>query len=76
MKQETYRIEIKGSLDADWLQWFEGFSLAVTPQGNTNICVRVADQSALHGLLAKIRNLNLVLLSVNHLNDDEIENEK
>jgi hypothetical protein len=71
MKQETYRIEIKGSLDADWLQWFEGFSLTVTPEGNTRICVRVVDQPALHGLLAKIRNLNLVLLSINHLNDDE-----
>ena len=71
MEQETYRIEIKDCLDADWLQWFDGISMNVTPDGNTNIFVRVADQSALHGLLAKIRNLNLVLLSVNHLEDGE-----
>ena len=65
MERENYRIEIKGQLDDDWRQWFEGFSVTATPQGTTLICGQVTDQSALHGLLAKIRNLNLKLLSIN-----------
>jgi len=65
MERENYRIEIKGQLDDNWGQWFEDYSITATPQGTTLICGPVADQSALHGLLAKIRNLNLTLLSVN-----------
>ncbi len=59
-----YRIRVKGHLHARWSDWFEG--LAVTPLegGETLLCGPVADQAALHGLLARVRDLNLELLSV------------
>jgi hypothetical protein len=63
-KQAIYQITVKGHLDAKWSPWFDGF--AITPQANdeTILTGPVADQSALHGLLAKIRDLGLPLLSV------------
>lgn len=64
-----YEIKIKGLLDAHWGQWFEGMTLkprenAETGQDCTLIIGPIADQPALHGLLAKIRDLNLTLISV------------
>ena len=64
MRKQDYQIEIRGQLDDSWSHWFDGFSMEATPQGTTIIRGNVADQSALHGLLAKIRDLNLTLLSV------------
>ena len=60
----VYQIRVKGNLDPQWSDWFDGF--AVTPQaGDETLLVgSVADQPALHGILAKIRNLGLPLLSV------------
>jgi hypothetical protein len=64
-KPEVYQVRVKGGLDTEWSEWFDGF--AVTPQANgeTLLTGVVADQSALHGLLNKIRDLGLPLLSVN-----------
>jgi hypothetical protein len=69
-RQGVYRIRVKGSLDSRWSDWFDGF--AVTPQANdeTLLTGPVADQAALHGLLAKIRDLGLPLLSVERVEDD------
>ena len=66
---EVYEIKIKGVLDDHWEQWFEGMTLehrknAETGQDCTLIIGPIADQPALHGLLAKIRDLNLTLISV------------
>jgi len=60
----TYEIRVKGILDGKWSDWFDGFT--VTPQADnaTLLTGPVADQSALHGLLARIRDLGLPLLSV------------
>ena len=68
--QKTYRIRVKGTLDRKWSEWFNG--LTITPQGNdeTLLTGPVADQAALHGLLAKIRDLGLPLLSVVRAEDD------
>ena len=63
--REIYRIEVRGHLDPKWADWFDGFD--ITPQ-DTNVTLLsgiVEVQSALHGLLAKIRDLGLSLLSVN-----------
>jgi hypothetical protein len=58
-----YRIHIKGQLDAQWADWFGGFELQ--QDGNDAFLTgRVADQPALHGLLARICDLGLMLLSV------------
>ena len=64
-KPEVYQVRVKGGLDTEWSEWFDGF--AVTPQSNgeTLLTGVVADQSALYGLLNKIRDLGLPLLSVN-----------
>ena len=64
-----YEIRVKGILDGRWTAWFE--DLRVTSDGGeTVICGPVADQAALHGLLTKVRDLGLFLISVRHLDPD------
>jgi hypothetical protein len=64
-----YKIRVKSVLGQQWTAWFEG--LQVTSDGEeTVITGPVTDQAALHGLLAKVRDLGLVLISVNHLDPD------
>ena len=64
-----YEIRVKGVLDGRWAAWFE--DLQVTSDGQeTLIAGPVADQAALHGLLAKVRDLGLFLISVRHLDPD------
>ncbi|MFY9775057.1 MAG: hypothetical protein WAL12_07320 [Trebonia sp.] len=59
-----YEIRLKGHLDSRWAAWFDGLSLTNVNDGTTIICGPVADQSALHGLLQKVRDLGLPLVSV------------
>lgn len=61
---EYYEIRVRGQLDDSWSDWFGG--LTITPLGNdeTLISGALPDQSALHGILAKLRDLNLPILSV------------
>jgi hypothetical protein len=64
-----YEIRVKGILDGRWAAWFEG--LQVTSDGDeTVIAGTVVDQAALHGLLTKVRDLGLHLISVRHLGPD------
>jgi hypothetical protein len=58
-------IRVRGQIDQTWSEWFEGLSVAHTEEGETVLTGSVADQAALHGLLAKLRDLGLSLLSVN-----------
>lgn len=60
----VYRIKVKGVLDGEWSGWFEGMTVQPQPSGETVLTGPVADQAALHGLLHKIRDLGLPLLSV------------
>jgi len=62
-----YEIRVKGHLDARWAAWFDGLTLTHGSDGTTIISGPVADQAALHGLLQKIRDLGLPLISVNHI---------
>ena len=62
-----YEIRVKGHLDARWAAWFDGLGIAHGSDGTTIIHGPVADQAALHGLLQKIRDLGLPLISVNHV---------
>ena len=62
---EQYVIRIKGHLDPRWSEWFEGLTVTQTGSGDTILSGPVADQAALHGLLVRIRDLNLTLVSVN-----------
>ncbi len=72
-KQAVYQIRVKGNLDRKWSDWFDGFTIVSHPQGNdeTLLTGPVADQSALHGLLAKIRDLGLPLLSVKRMESQD-----
>jgi hypothetical protein len=58
-------IRVRGQIDEQWSEWFEGLSVAHSEEGETVLTGSVADQAALHGLLAKLRDLGLSLLSVN-----------
>jgi hypothetical protein len=59
-----YAIRVAGRLDQRWAEWFDGLSLTHQGDGTTVLQGRVADQASLHGLLLKIRDLGLPLLSV------------
>lgn len=60
----TYQITITGHLGRQWTEWFEGMTIAPQEDGNTRLTGEVADQAALHGLLKRVRDLGLPLLSV------------
>jgi hypothetical protein len=60
----TYQIRIKGHLGRQWTDWFEGLAITLEEDGDTLLTGIVVDQAALHGLLKKVRNLGLPLVSV------------
>ena len=62
-----YEIRVRGHLDTRWAAWFDGLTLTHSGDGTTIIHGPVADQAALHGLLQRIRDLGLPLISVNHV---------
>jgi hypothetical protein len=68
---DVYEIRLKGHLDARWTGWFDGFTITLTENGETVLTGSVADQAALHGLLKKVRDLGLPLLSINPINHKE-----
>jgi hypothetical protein len=68
-----YEIRLKGHLDSRWAAWFDGLSLTNESDGTTIICGPVVDQSALHGLLQKVRDLGLPLVSVTQVEPGQPE---
>ena len=62
----TYRIHVKGRLDLKWMDWFGDFEITYN-NGDTLLQGTVPDQAALHGILSKINDLGLLLLSVDRL---------
>ena len=59
-----YHIRIKGHLGRQWADWFEGLAITLEDTGETLLTGPVVDQAALHGLLKKVRDLGMPLLSV------------
>jgi hypothetical protein len=69
-RPKTFQIRIHGHLSQQWTGWFEGLSITLEEDGNMLLSGPMADQSALHGILKKIRDLGMPLLSVNFVDSD------
>ncbi|HEX2756385.1 MAG TPA: hypothetical protein VHM48_13025 [Candidatus Limnocylindrales bacterium] len=68
-----YEIRLTGHLDAHWTTWFDGLSVSREVDGTTVISGPIADQSALHGVLQRVRDLGLPLVSVIRMKPDQPE---
>ena len=66
-----YEIRIKGHLDDRWTDWFEGLTITLEEDGDTLLTGPVVDQAALHGLLKRVRDLGMPLLSINFVSPDQ-----
>lgn len=66
-----YEIVVKGQLESRWSQWFNGLEIQNKPEGEAILSGIVVDQAALHGLLIKVRDLGLPLVSVRCLDESE-----
>jgi hypothetical protein len=80
MPQEFYQITVKGHLNPNWADWFDGLTITLEdngetplPNGTTAISGPVVDQAALHGLLRKVRDLGVPLLSVTRVRPDQAD---
>ena len=70
-QEALYEIKVKGHLDPSWSSWLDGLTVEEQAYGETLLSGHVRDQAALHGLLNKIRDLGLVLLSVERICKEE-----
>ena len=71
-----YQIRIKGHLGLQWTDWFGGVTVTLEEDGDTLLTGPVVDQAALHGLLKKVRDLGMSLVSVNPVQCNETRLEK
>ena len=67
----VYQIRLKGHLSHQWTEWFSGLTITLEEDGNTLLTGTVVDQAALHGLLKKVRDLGMPLISVNRIKPDQ-----
>ena len=69
----AYQIRLRGQLDSDWAEWFGGLSITLAENGEMLLISPAIDQAALHGLLKKVRDLGLPLISINPIEPDRAE---
>ena len=69
----VYQIRLKGHLGRPWTDWFEGLTITLEENGNTLLTGPMEDQAALHGLLKKVRDLGMPLISVNPVEPDQAD---
>jgi hypothetical protein len=67
---ENYEIKIQGYLDTKWSEWFYGMTITHERGGATTLCGALPDQTVLHSVLDRIRDMNLQLISVNQIISD------
>jgi len=70
---QQVEIRVRGRVDERWLEWLGNVAITYTEQGESVLVGSVADQSALYGLVAKVRDLGLPLVSVNPLDEADQE---
>lgn len=68
-----YQIRVRGRIDPRWSAWFDGLDLSADGDGDTVVRGRVRDQAALHGLLARLRDIGLPLISVVRVEPDRTQ---
>lgn len=66
-----HQIRVRGQLDQRWSEWFAGFTVDVNSDGTTTLTGPVVDQAALHGLLRRIGDLGLTLISLKILDQEQ-----
>jgi hypothetical protein len=66
-----YQLRLEGHLEPRWAAWFDDLTLTTHRDGTTTIAGHVLDQAALHGLLQKVRDVGLPLISVNRVDPDQ-----
>jgi len=66
-----YEIRVQGRLDARWSSWFANMKIIPQPNGECLVTGPIADQAALYGVVSRMRDLGLVLISVHRISDDE-----
>ncbi len=71
-----YEIRIKGHLSNRWAAWFDGMAITLEDNGDTLLTCPVVDQAALHGLIKKVRDLGMPLLSVNFVHPGQKHTEE
>ncbi len=67
-----YQIRIKGQLGCTWTDWFAGLTITLAENGDTLLTGPMVDQAALYGVLKKVRDLGLPLISINPLEPDQV----
>jgi len=66
-KPAVYEIVVKGKLDSRWSRWFADLQIILQPDGNSLLTGPITDQSALYGVISRLRDLGLVLISVHRV---------
>jgi hypothetical protein len=66
-RMAVYEIRVKGHLDGRWSEWFDGLTIANVENGDALLSGEIVDQSALHGVLNKVRDLGLPLMAVSRI---------
>ena len=73
MMSDFCEIIVKGHLDIDWSEWFEGLTIAHDDNGETMLSGQIRDQAAFYGLLSKVRDMGLCLNSVKYMADESLK---
>jgi hypothetical protein len=76
MEQKNYQIRIKGHLDDQWSEWLGGLTFAQHPDGTTILTGKIVDRAALYGVLNKLEDMGLSLISVNEVEQESMPPER